>query len=90
MENQVVEIEGRLKEIEERNRRVEADKAWETSKTRSLFICLITYIIALTFMASLNTKNIFFGALVPVIGFYLSTQSLPLIKSSWMKRTNKL
>lgn len=90
MENRVFEIEKRISGIEERNRRVESDKAWETSKTRSLSICLITYIIALTFMASLNTKNIFLGALIPVIGFYLSTQSLPLIKSFWMTRTNKL
>ncbi|KKS33277.1 MAG: hypothetical protein UU93_C0001G0108 [Candidatus Amesbacteria bacterium GW2011_GWA2_42_12] len=27
----IKELEGRLKEIEERNRRVEKDKTWETS-----------------------------------------------------------
>ena len=88
MENQVFEIEERIEKIEERNRRVESDKVWETSKTRILSIGVITYIIALIFMACLNTKNIFLAALIPVIGFYLSTQSLPLIKSFWLKNKN--
>lgn len=39
-------IEERLSAIEERNRRVEADKAWETSWLRILSISVITYVVA--------------------------------------------
>lgn len=90
MEERILLMEEQLNRIEERNRKVESNKAWETSKTRILFICVITYIIALSFMTVMNTKNILIGALVPVIGFYLSTQSLPIIKTAWLKKTGRL
>ena len=90
MEEPMLEIEERVKKIEERNGRVESDKAWETSKTRIITICVITYIIALVFMAVMNTKNVLVGALVPVIGFYLSTQSLTVVKTIWLKKTHRL
>lgn len=35
-------LEKRLKTIEERNRRVETEKAWETSVTRRLSIAVLT------------------------------------------------
>ncbi|HAN10000.1 MAG TPA: hypothetical protein DCP90_05220 [Clostridiales bacterium] len=79
------DLEKRILIIEERNKKVETDKLWETSKTRVIFICFITYIIAVMFMKSVNTQNVFFSALIPVIGFYLSTQSLGLIRKVWQK-----
>lgn len=90
MENRIIELKERIDKIEKRNRQVEGDKAWETSNTRILFICTITYIIAVVFMACMNTKNVFWGALVPVIGFYLSTQSLSRIKTIWLKKNSRL
>lgn len=86
------EIENLKKEIElvkERNERVEADKAWETSKTRIFFICIVTYLIAVSFMYLIQNKGIWLSAIVPVIGFYLSTQSLSFIKKLWIKGWNK-
>jgi hypothetical protein len=37
-------------EIKARNRRVELDKAWETSLTRRSIIAAITYAVAVIFM----------------------------------------
>ena len=38
-------LENRVAEIEARNKRVEADKAWETSTARITIITLLTYVI---------------------------------------------
>lgn len=79
-------IEERLQNIEERNLRVEADKAWETSTIRIGSIMLITYIIACGVLAVIGNDNPFRNALIPVLGYFLSVQSLPFLKRSWMNR----
>ena len=38
------DIEKEIKQIKTRNARVELDKKWETSWTRKLCICVLTYI----------------------------------------------
>jgi hypothetical protein len=78
-------MEERIKLIEERNRRVELDKAWEGSFARIATISVITYFVALYILYSINASSPFLGAFVPVLGFILSVQSLPLIKKWWMK-----
>lgn len=79
-------LEQRIAQIEDRNRRVEKDKAWERSGTRTLAICVITYLIAAVTLFAIGGDNIFLSALVPVFGFYLSIQSLPFIRSWWEKK----
>lgn len=78
--------EEELSAIKERNLRVEKDKAWETSTTRTLAICVITYLVAVATLFAIGGDNIFLSALVPVFGFYLSTQSLPFIRRWWEKK----
>ena len=39
------EIEQEIIQIKERNKRAETDKAWETSWTRRICICILTYIV---------------------------------------------
>lgn len=75
-----------IDEIKVRNARVEADKAWETSKTRRLFIAVITYIIACYYMRVLGVGDYYLHALVPTGGYLLSTLSLSHIKKIWIKR----
>ena len=79
-------LEERIKKIEERNKRVEGDKAWETSKIRKILIIIFTYIFAVLYLRVADTTNPWFGAVVPCVGFYLSTQSINIIKSWWIKR----
>lgn len=71
-------------EIRRRNAKVEADKAWETSWTRRLFITTVTYIIAVIYMKSIGISDPHLGALVPTGGYLLSTLSLPILKKIWL------
>lgn len=70
--------------ILERNIRVEADKAWETSKTRRACIAGITYIVASFFMWRIGVVDPLINALVPTGGYVLSTLSLSFVKRWWM------
>jgi len=79
-------IEERLNKIEERNKRVELDKAWETSFTRILFVSVITYVAAFFVLFSIGVSKPYLSALIPVLGFILSTQSIPILKKYWIKR----
>lgn len=78
-----------IETIKERNLRVEADKAWETSNFRIFSITIIIYIIAAILLYSIGANNYLLGALVPAIGFFLSTQTLPAIKRWWIKKLLK-
>ena len=75
-----------LDQIHERNRRVEADKAWETSKVRRGVIALITYVVVVFFLLLINAPNPFVNALVPTGGFILSTLTLSFFKKGGIKR----
>ena len=79
------ELEKRIQAIEERNKKVEADKAWETSILRKILIIIFTYVFALLYLKIADTTNPWFGAVVPCAGFYLSTQSINFIKKRWIK-----
>ena len=82
-------IEEELKNIKNRNRRVELDKKWETSLTRRLCIMILTYIIIVIYSYLIrNNNNIFLSSIVPVIGYLLSTLSLKLIRKIWEHRIN--
>jgi len=79
------ELERKIKLIESRNKKVEADKAWETSKTRRLLLVISTYIIIGLFMNSMEISEPWKNAIVPSMGFLLSTLSLPFLKDFWLK-----
>lgn len=88
MEKEDLQLE--IEKIKERNARVELDKRWETSWTRRIVICLLTYIVVLVYSATINKiANIWLSSLVPVIGFTLSTLSLRFIRKIWEKFKNK-
>ena len=80
------ELEKRIKKIEDRNKKVELDKAWEGSKTRKILIVLMTYVFAVLYLKIADTTNPYFGAVVPCVGFYLSTQSIDVIKKKWIEK----
>ena len=80
-------LEEEIKHIKERNQRVEKDKAWETSWTRRICICILTYIVVVIYSYTINKiSNVFFSSVVPVIGFTLSTLSLTGIRKVWEKK----
>ena len=78
-----------FEKIKERNKRVEADKAWEISITRRFIIALMTYIIISIYLISINVLNPWLNAIVPTVGFILSTLTLPLFKKFWLNNIYK-
>lgn len=83
-------MEERIEKIESRNKRVEEDKAWETSTTRRCCIAVLTYIVVVLYTYTISKiNNIFLSSLVPVIGFLLSTVSLNGVRKIWSKKYNK-
>ena len=84
MEKNIKELEKRIDDIETRNKRVEGDKAWETSTLRKILILVLTYIFAVLYLKIADTTNPFLGAVVPCAGFFLSTQTLNIIKKKWL------
>ena len=83
-------MDERIEKIESRNKRVEEDKAWETSATRRCFIAVLTYIVVVLYTYTISKiNNIFLSSLVPVIGFLLSTVSLNGVRKIWSKKYNK-
>ena len=81
-----MDLEKEIKKIQERNKRVELDKAWETSWTRRICIMILTYIVVIIYSYVIREfDNIFLSSLVPVIGFTLSTLSLKLVRKIWGK-----
>lgn len=80
------ELEKRIARIEERNKKVEKNKAWETSWVRRICIMILTYIIVVIYSFIIKkVDNVFLSSLVPVIGFLLSTLSLKMIRKQWEK-----
>ena len=86
MDERIQNLEREVEALKERNRRVEAEKAWETSFVRVLSIALVTYIVAGIVLYSIGVTNFILAALVPALGYILSTQSLPRVKRWWMDR----
>lgn len=84
---EIKKLEEEIVNIKERNKKVELDKRWETSFTRKICICVLTYIVVIVYSYLINkVSNIFFTSLVPVIGFALSTLSLRFVRKSWERR----
>ena len=79
------EIEQRIAALESRNKRVETNKAWETSLFRVITLVVITYLVVGLTLTVMQNSQPWINALIPSIGFFLSTFSLPFIKKYWVK-----
>ena len=80
------QLEQELKEIKQRNARVETDKAWETSLTRRAILTLFTYLAMGLYLQAVNIPAPWLNAIVPAVAFMLSTLTLPFFKRQWAKR----
>lgn len=75
-----------ISEIKERNKKVETDKAWETSITRKVLIALLTYIVMVFLLSAIQNISPYINALVPTLGYLLSTLTVPVVKKYWIKK----
>ena len=82
MTNEEIKIE--IDQIKNRNKKVETDKAWETSWTRKICIALLTYFVVVLYSYIISQfSNIWLSSLVPVFGFILSTLSIKFVRKIW-------
>ena len=79
-------IEAEIRKLKERNKRVEADKAWETSTARKASIAVLTYAVVVLFFFAAGIGRPWINAIVPTAGFLLSTLSLDVLKRWWLVR----
>ncbi|MBF0102737.1 MAG: hypothetical protein HQK77_17690 [Desulfobacterales bacterium] len=75
----------RIEKIEERNKTVEMNKAWESSITRRILLMIFTYLAIGIYLNVISVNDPWLNAIVPSIGFMLSTLSLPFFKKLWEK-----
>lgn len=80
------DLEERITKIETRNKTVETDKAWETSYTRKIILIIFTYLSIGFYMNAINVSNPWLNAIIPSLGFLLSTLTLPFFKKLWTKK----
>jgi hypothetical protein len=82
-------IEHEIEQIKVRNKKVEADKAWETSWTRKVIVAILTYLVIVLFFYFAHLPEPFANAVVPTVAFLISTSSIPLFKKFWIKYIHK-
>lgn len=82
-------IEERVEKIEQRNREVEQNKAWETSWCRKIVVAIFTYLAIALYLKFIVGINPWINAIVPTVGFLLSTLTLPYFKTFWQKYIHK-
>lgn len=80
-----MDLETRVSKIEERNKSVERDKSWEGSWTRKILIAAFTYIAIALYLKFIVGIDPWINAIVPSVGFLLSTLTLPYFKTLWAK-----
>ena len=71
--------------IRQRNEGVEIDKAWETSWARRTLVFVFTYLAIGIYMWAVDIDRPWLNAIVPAVGFWLSTLTLPFFKRMWKK-----
>lgn len=79
-------LEKRIKAIETRNVKVSLDKKWETSWTRRLSIATLTYIVVLVYLFVIGNDNPWINAIVPPVGFLLSTLAVGWVRNIWQRQ----
>ena len=80
------DIVQRIEQLERRNKRVEADKAWETSWIRKISIMILTYLVVVMYLVFVVGVEPWINAIVPVLGFFLSTLTLGMLKRLFISR----
>lgn len=81
----IKQLEKEVDAIKARNKRVETEKAWETSWTRRIMIAVMTYFVVAIFFEFLGASDPVGDAVVPSLAFIISSLSAPLIKKWWLR-----
>ena len=83
------ELEKEIKQIKQRNKHVETDKAWETSLSRKTLLAIFTYLAIGLYLNVIAIEAPWLNAIVPTIAFLLSTLTIPFFKELWKNKIYK-
>lgn len=78
-------IDQRVSNIELRNARVDVDKEWETSRTRKVLLSVCTYLAIGMYLWAIHVQRPWINAIVPTVGFLISTLTMPFFKKLWLR-----
>ncbi|MFA6410346.1 MAG: hypothetical protein WCW26_02105 [Candidatus Buchananbacteria bacterium] len=78
-------LEQRIQKIEERNNKVQIDKAWETSWTRKILLAVFSYLAIGVYLWAIDLPRPWINAIVPAVAFMIQTLTLPFFKKLWAK-----
>lgn len=84
MKDKIKYLEKEIEKLKERNKKVEIEKAWETSFQRKISIVVVTYIFMIIVMYFLEIENIFISAIIPTLWYFLSTTSILVVKNIYI------
>jgi len=79
-----MDLKKEINKLKERNKKVELDKAWETSYARRFILTFFTYLAVGIYLFYIDVQRPWLNAIVPAVAFMLSTLSLPFFKSIWI------
>lgn len=84
--NEIQKLKLEIDKIQERNRRVEKDKQWETSLTRKIAIATSTYFLISIFLMVIKVEKPFISAIIPAFAYLISTATLGFLRQKWLKK----
>jgi hypothetical protein len=83
---EIAQLREEIEHIKARNKRVEADKAWETSYIRNIAIAISNYLLIFIFLLLIQDPHPYLNALVAALAYLISTSSLGAMKTWWLAR----
>ncbi|QQG49651.1 MAG: hypothetical protein HZB70_02530 [Candidatus Berkelbacteria bacterium] len=83
------DLEKRVSAIEARNAKVASDKEWETSLIRKIILLITTYLLIGAYMQLMGINRPWGNAIIPSIGFLISTLTLQWAKNAWLKSRDR-
>ena len=83
IQDKIAFLQNQIDELKLRNVLKDKDKAFESSWTRRIAIVVLTYGTLFTYMWGIGVNQPALNAIVPAVGFTLSTLSLPYLKYCW-------
>ena len=85
----IKDLEQEIEKIKARNKKVEGDKAWETSFSRKVIIAAATYFVIVIFFYFARLPKPWVNSIVPAVAFVMSTLTLPIFKKVWLRYVYK-
>lgn len=89
MNSDLKKLQAEIEALKARNKRVEANKKWETSGFRRVLVALLTYVVMVIFMMVAQFEKPFVGAIIPAIAYLISMSTLNFFKGWWTQKLNK-